>query len=89
MARVLFKIAEPMQLWHGIGLYDAVYVVERLQESKEFTHSNCFILIPYRGKNSQAADNESLLSATPSPPASAPQLRLRTAARGSLMAMKS
>ena len=53
-ARVLFRLAEPMQLWQGfcssypnklsermllwqeLGLYDASYFLETLQESKEF-----------------------------------------------------
>ena len=68
-----------MLLWHMIGLHDAIYVLERLQESMEFPHRNCFLLISCSGKNSQAADNESPLSATPSPPVSPPQLRPRTA----------
>ena len=51
-------------LRHGIGLYDAIYVAERLQESKEFHIKICFLLISCREKNSQATD-ESPLSATP------------------------
>ena len=28
---VLFRLAEPMLLWQGLGSYDASYAVERLQ----------------------------------------------------------
>ena len=34
-ARDLIRFTEDMELWQGLGLYDASYAVERLQESKE------------------------------------------------------